>query len=66
MWVDHESFLAKVWGKTGSKLYSKVSGADYVDNLQVTRLAHIEIDVKTSHPRSTPEDKAIVTSTKSN
>jgi hypothetical protein len=36
VWVDHESFLAKVWGKTGSKLYSKTSAADYVDNLQVT------------------------------
>ena len=36
MWVDHESFLAKVWGKTGSKLYSKASAADYADNLQVT------------------------------
>lgn len=35
VWVDHESFLAKVWGKTGSKLYSKTSAADYADNLQV-------------------------------
>jgi len=32
VWVDHPWFLAKVWGKTGSKLYGPVSGADYVDN----------------------------------
>lgn len=25
-------FLARVWGKTGSKLYGARSGADYVDN----------------------------------
>jgi granule-bound starch synthase len=32
VWVDHPWFLAKVWGQTGSKLYGKQSGADYVDN----------------------------------
>lgn len=32
VFVDHPSFLAKVWGKTGSKLYGPKSGADYVDN----------------------------------
>lgn len=32
VWVDHPSFLAKVWGLTGSKLYGAKSGADYVDN----------------------------------
>jgi len=32
VWVDHPWFLAKVWGKTGSKLYGADSGADYVDN----------------------------------
>lgn len=32
VWVDHPWFLAKVWGKTGSKLYGPKSGADYVDN----------------------------------
>lgn len=32
VWVDHPSFLAKVWGKTGSKLYGPRSGADYLDN----------------------------------
>jgi granule-bound starch synthase len=32
VWVDHPSFLAKVWGLTGSKLYGEKSGADYVDN----------------------------------
>lgn len=32
VFVDHPWFLAKVWGKTGSKLYGPRSGADYVDN----------------------------------
>jgi len=32
LFVDHPLFLAKVWGKTGSKLYGAVSGADYRDN----------------------------------
>eukprot|EP00884_Botryococcus_braunii_P016672 jgi/Botrbrau1/3689/Bobra.0008s0016.1 len=32
VWIDHPFFLAKVWGKTGAKLYGKKSGADYVDN----------------------------------
>lgn len=32
VWVDHPAFLAKVWGKTGSMLYGKQSGADYKDN----------------------------------
>ncbi|GFR42632.1 hypothetical protein Agub_g3568 [Astrephomene gubernaculifera] len=32
VWVDHPWFLAKVWGKTGSKLYGPRSGADFLDN----------------------------------
>ncbi|CAL8469225.1 g8766 [Coccomyxa elongata] len=32
VWVDHESFLAKVWGKTGAKLYGQKSGRDFNDN----------------------------------
>jgi granule-bound starch synthase len=32
VFVDHPWFLAKVWGKTGSKLYGARSGADYIDN----------------------------------
>jgi len=32
VFVDHPCFLAKVFGKTGSKLYGKKSGADYIDN----------------------------------
>ncbi|GAX78592.1 hypothetical protein CEUSTIGMA_g6031.t1 [Chlamydomonas eustigma] len=32
VFVDHPWFLAKVWGKTGSKLYGPKSGADFVDN----------------------------------
>lgn len=32
VFVDHPLFLAKVWGKTGSKLYGKTNGADFADN----------------------------------
>jgi len=32
VFVDHEAFLAKVWGKTGSKIYGAKTGADYKDN----------------------------------
>lgn len=32
VFVDHPWFLAKVWGKTGAKLYGPKSGADFVDN----------------------------------
>ncbi len=32
VFVDHPVFLAKVFGKTGSKLYGKKSGADFADN----------------------------------
>ncbi|KAL5551497.1 hypothetical protein UlMin_001673 [Ulmus minor] len=32
VFVDHPSFLEKVWGKTGSKIYGPVTGIDYKDN----------------------------------
>lgn len=32
VFVDHPWFLAKVWGKTGSKIYGKKTGADFRDN----------------------------------
>ncbi|CEF98412.1 Glycosyl transferase, family 1 [Ostreococcus tauri] len=32
IFVDHPDFLAKVWGKTGSKLYGEKSGHDFADN----------------------------------
>jgi len=32
VFVDHECFLAKVWGKTGSKIYGAKVGQDYKDN----------------------------------
>lgn len=32
VFVDSPLFLAKVWGKTGSKLYGKKSGSDFADN----------------------------------
>jgi len=32
VWVDSPLFLAKVWGKTGSKLYGAKAGVDFDDN----------------------------------
>ncbi|MQM01054.1 hypothetical protein Taro_033806 [Colocasia esculenta] len=32
VFIDHPLFLAKVWGKTGGKLYGPVAGEDYTDN----------------------------------
>ncbi|KAM7472355.1 hypothetical protein LguiA_010538 [Lonicera macranthoides] len=32
VFVDHPLFLAKVWGKTGSKVYGPIAGEDYKDN----------------------------------
>lgn len=32
VFIDHPLFLAKVWGKTGSKIYGPVTGTDYLDN----------------------------------
>jgi len=38
VFVDHPCFLAKVWGKTGSKLYGLKSGADFIDNSKRFRI----------------------------
>eukprot|EP00244_Chara_vulgaris_P011503 TRINITY_DN571_c0_g1_i6.p1 TRINITY_DN571_c0_g1~~TRINITY_DN571_c0_g1_i6.p1 ORF type:complete len:651 (+),score=146.63 TRINITY_DN571_c0_g1_i6:264-2216(+) len=32
VFIDHPSFLSKVWGKTGSKIYGETTGVDYTDN----------------------------------
>ncbi|XP_020226854.1 granule-bound starch synthase 1, chloroplastic/amyloplastic [Cajanus cajan] len=32
VFVDHPLFLAKVWGKTGTKIYGQTTGDDYDDN----------------------------------
>nr|CAD1831755.1 unnamed protein product [Ananas comosus var. bracteatus] len=32
VFIDHPMFLAKVWGKTGSKIYGPTTGIDYQDN----------------------------------
>jgi granule-bound starch synthase len=32
VFLDHPFFLAKVWGKTGGKIYGPTSGLDYEDN----------------------------------
>ncbi|GBG92084.1 hypothetical protein CBR_g54339 [Chara braunii] len=32
VFVDHPLFLARVWGKTGGKIYGETTGEDYPDN----------------------------------
>ncbi|XXG66902.1 hypothetical protein AAC387_Pa06g0367 [Persea americana] len=32
VFVDHPLFLAKIWGKTGGKIYGPMAGEDYEDN----------------------------------
>lgn len=32
VFIDHPIFLAKVWGKTGGKIYGPITGTDYQDN----------------------------------
>ncbi|KAG0556017.1 hypothetical protein KC19_11G019700 [Ceratodon purpureus] len=46
IFVDHPLFLAKVWGKTGSRIYGPNSGEDYDDNqfrFQLLAKAAIEV-----------------------
>ena len=38
VFIDHPCFLAKVWGKTGSKLYGLKSGSDFIDNSKRFRI----------------------------
>jgi len=54
VFVDHASFLSKVWGKTKGKLYGKKSGQDYSDNLgRFTMLSEAALEiVKHLHPGS--------------
>jgi len=61
VWVDHPLFLAKVEGKTGSKLYGLKSGADYVDNLKRFRLFNLAaLEALRALPFSPGEDALMV------
>lgn len=61
VWIDHPSFLSKVEGKTGSKLYGSKSGADYADNLQRFKLFNLAaLEALRVLPFSPGEDALIV------
>lgn len=61
IWVDHPAFLAKVWGKTGSKLYGQKSGSDYLDNQKRFKLFNqAAIESLTCLPFSPGEDTVVV------
>ena len=61
VFVDHPLFLAKVWGKTGDKLYGKASGADYADNAKRFALfAKAVMDAPTMLPLEYGEDVVFV------
>jgi granule-bound starch synthase len=61
VWVDHPWFLSKIWGQTGSKLYGKESGADYVDNQKRFALfCKAALESFTALPFMPGEDSVIV------
>eukprot|EP00204_Picochlorum_oklahomense_P001340 CAMPEP_0118798404 /NCGR_PEP_ID=MMETSP1161-20130426/808_1 /TAXON_ID=249345 /ORGANISM="Picochlorum oklahomensis, Strain CCMP2329" /LENGTH=728 /DNA_ID=CAMNT_0006725817 /DNA_START=109 /DNA_END=2295 /DNA_ORIENTATION=+ len=61
VWVDHPWFLAKIKGVTGSKLYGKESGADYVDNQKRFALfCKAALESFTALPFMPGEDSVIV------
>lgn len=54
-------FLAKVWGKTGSKLYGARSGSDYIDNhKRFTLFCKAAIEATRSLPFGPGEDCVFV------
>lgn len=45
IFVDHPLFLARVWGKTGSKIYGPETGRDFLDNqLRFSLLAQAALE----------------------
>jgi len=61
VFIDNPVFLAKVFGKTGSKLYGPRSGADYVDNQERFRLfCEAAIEAARCLPFSPGEDVVFV------
>jgi granule-bound starch synthase len=61
VFVDSPLFLAKVWGKTGSKLYGEKSGADFNDNeKRFAVLNHAVFEACTKLPFGYGEDVVFV------
>jgi granule-bound starch synthase len=61
VFVDHPMFLAKVWGKTGSKLYGKKAGADFADNQdRFATFAHAALEAPVALPFGYGEDVVFV------
>lgn len=67
VFVDHPLFLAKVWGKTGSKIYGETTGTDYEDNqmrfslfCQAAIEAPRRLDLKSSDTWSGPYGEDII------
>jgi len=61
VFVDHPMFLAKVWGKTGSKLYGKKSGADFSDNQdRFATFCHAALEAPMALPFGYGEDVVFV------
>merc|ERR1739848_276731 len=61
VFIDHPCFLAKVYGKTGSKLYGKKSGSDFVDNEKRFRIfCEAAIEAARALPFSYGEDVTFV------
>ncbi|DBA74037.1 TPA: hypothetical protein ACH3X1_010853 [Trebouxia sp. C0004] len=61
VWIDNDAFLAKVWGKTGGKLYGQRSGSDYSDNQKRFVLFNkAAIEALTALPFSPGEDCVVV------
>ncbi|GBF91060.1 granule-bound starch synthase [Raphidocelis subcapitata] len=61
VFVDHPWFLAKVWGKTGARLYGSRSGADYADNhARFNLFCRAAIEASRALPFGAGEDVAFV------
>lgn len=61
VWVDNPLFLAKVWGKTGSKLYGQKAGTDFEDNQRRFRIfCEAAIEAARVLPFSPGEDVVFV------
>eukprot|EP00210_Caulerpa_lentillifera_P004667 g4452.t1 len=61
VFIDNPCFLAKVWGKTGSRLYGEKSGADYKDNQKRFRMfCEAAIEATRTLPFSPGENCTII------
>eukprot|EP00898_Chlorokybus_atmophyticus_P008480 jgi/Chlat1/8633/Chrsp86S00658 len=67
VFVDHEWFLSRVWGKTGGKIYGERTGVDYTDNqlrfslfAQAALKAPLVLNLDTSKDYSGPYGEDVV------